>query len=42
MENEVAVDKDGNVKVEIDTSVAKAIHGDTDHKYEISAEVTDQ
>src|SRR6185369_10059954 len=29
------------VKVEIDTGPAKAIHGNTDHKYEITAEVTD-
>lgn len=42
MENEVPVGIDGTVKVEIDTSVAKALHGDTDHKYSISAEVTDE
>jgi hypothetical protein len=41
-ENEVAIGADGTVKVEIDTAVAKAVHGDTDHKYEITAEVTDQ
>ncbi len=41
-ENEVPVDKDGNVKVEIDTATAKAVHGDTDHQYTITAEVTDQ
>src|SRR5205085_783626 len=41
MENEVAVGEDGTVKVEIDTGPAKAIHGNTDHKYEITAEVTD-
>ena len=33
---------DGTVKVEIDTAPAKAAHGDTDHRYEITAEVTDQ
>ena len=41
-ENEVAVDKDGKVKIEIDTALAKAIHGDRDHKYSITAEVTDK
>ena len=30
------------VKVEIDTAIAKALYGDTDHKYEVTAEVTDQ
>ena len=42
MENEVPVGEGGVVKVEIDTAVAKAAHGDSDHKYEITAEVTDQ
>jgi uncharacterized protein YfaS (alpha-2-macroglobulin family) len=42
MENEVPVGPDGIVKIEIDTATAKAAHGNTDHKYEISAEVTDQ
>ena len=32
---------DGTVKVKIDTSLAKLIHSDKDHRYEISAEVTD-
>ena len=41
-ENEVKVDKDGKVKIEIDTALAKAIHGDRDHKYTITAEVTDK
>ena len=41
-EAEVPIGKDGEFSVEIDTSVAKTIHGDTDHKYEITAEVTDQ
>jgi uncharacterized protein YfaS (alpha-2-macroglobulin family) len=40
-ENEVAVGADGTVKVTIDTAVAKAMHGDKDHRYEITAEVTD-
>ena len=41
-ENEVKVDKDGKVKIVIDTAMAKAIHGDKDHKYSITAEVTDK
>ena len=40
-EVEAAIGKDGVVKVEVDTALAREIHGDTDHKYEISAEVTD-
>ena len=42
LQNEVPVGKDGTVKVEIDTALAKAVHGDQDHKYEISAEITDE
>ncbi|MCE5278647.1 MAG: alpha-2-macroglobulin, partial [Planctomycetaceae bacterium] len=38
----VPVGPDGVVKVQIDTAVAKAIHGDKDHRYEITAEVTDE
>ncbi len=40
-EVETAIAADGTVKVEIDTAVAKAVHGDQDHRYEITAEVTD-
>ena len=42
LENEVPVGPDGTVKVEIDTALAKAVYGDRDHRYEITAEVTDQ
>jgi len=42
MENEVKIGADGTVKIEIDTGVAKELHGDTDHKYEITAEVVDE
>lgn len=35
------VGKDGTVTVSIDTALAKAMHGDQDHRYTISAEVTD-
>jgi uncharacterized protein YfaS (alpha-2-macroglobulin family) len=40
-EAEVPVGADGTVKVDIDTAIAKMVHGDTDHRYEITAEVTD-
>ena len=42
MENETPIGADGSLKVEIDSALAKALHADTDHKYEITAEVTDQ
>ena len=41
-EGQAPIGKDGTLKVLIDTSVAKAIYGDSDHKYEITAEVTDK
>lgn len=41
-DREVEIGPDGTVKVEIDTSVAKAIHPDQDHQYTITAEVVDQ
>src|SRR4029077_9129427 len=33
---------DGTINVEIDTSLAKELHGDSDHKYTITAEVRDE
>jgi uncharacterized protein YfaS (alpha-2-macroglobulin family) len=42
MENEVEVGADGVVKIEIDTAIAKELHGDTDHRYQITAEVVDE
>ncbi|MHB1036836.1 MAG: alpha-2-macroglobulin family protein [Pirellulales bacterium] len=41
-DREVEIGADGTVKVEIDTAVAKAIHPDQDHQYQITAEVVDQ
>ena len=41
-EREVEIGHDGTVKVEIDTSLAKAVHADQDHRYTITAEVVDQ
>ncbi len=42
LENEVEIGADGTVEISIDTSAAKELHGDTDHKYSITAEVTDE
>lgn len=42
IENDVAIGPDGTVKVEIDTELARLMHSDQDHKYEITAEVTDE
>lgn len=41
-EAEVEIGADGKVQVEIDTGIAKELHGDKDHKYEITAEVVDE
>ncbi|MBI5367767.1 MAG: alpha-2-macroglobulin, partial [Planctomycetes bacterium] len=38
---ETPLGADGVVTVEIDTAIAKAMHGDQDHRYSITAEVTD-
>jgi uncharacterized protein YfaS (alpha-2-macroglobulin family) len=42
LENEVEIGVDGTVEIAIDTTAAKELHGDTDHKYSITAEVTDE
>lgn len=42
LSNTVDIGPDGKVEVKIDTALAKAIHGDQDHKYEITAEVVDE
>ena len=41
-EREVEVGPDGTVDVEIDTLAAKELHGDHDHTFSITAEVTDE
>ena len=41
MDREFEIGADGTVMVSIDTSVAKLVHGDMDHRYAISAEVVD-
>jgi alpha-2-macroglobulin len=42
LENEVEIGADGTVEIPIDTTAAKELHGDSDHKYSITAEVTDE
>ncbi len=41
MENEAEIGEDGTLEITIDTEMAKLLHGDADHRYEIRAEVTD-
>ena len=41
-EAEVEIGKDGTFEVEIDTGLAQEFHPDTDHRYELVAEVTDK
>ena len=41
-EAEVPIRPDGTLPVEIDTTLAKLSHPDHDHRYEITAEITDQ
>ncbi len=40
-EDEAALKEDGTFSVKIDTTLAKELHGNEDHRYEIEAEVTD-
>lgn len=40
-EREVKIGADGTVEFEIDTTLAKELHGDQNHKYAITAEVRD-
>jgi uncharacterized protein YfaS (alpha-2-macroglobulin family) len=42
LENEVPIGPDGTVKVPIDTLPAEELHGNQDHQYSITAEVTDE
>ncbi len=41
-EAEAPIGPDGTLTVRIDTAAAKAVHGNQDHRYQITAEVTDQ
>ena len=40
-EREMEIGTDGTVKVMVDTELAKLMHGEGDHRYEITAEVVD-
>ncbi|GAA5497008.1 hypothetical protein Rhal01_03196 [Rubritalea halochordaticola] len=40
-ERDMPIGKNGEVKVEIDSELAKLVHGDKDHRYDITAEVVD-
>jgi uncharacterized protein YfaS (alpha-2-macroglobulin family) len=42
LENEVPIGPDGTVPVPVATLAAKELHGDTDHQFTITAEVTDE
>ncbi|MCG6155538.1 MG2 domain-containing protein [Rubinisphaera margarita] len=42
VENEVPLNPDGTITIEIDTELAKQLHGDEDHRYSITAEVVDE
>jgi uncharacterized protein YfaS (alpha-2-macroglobulin family) len=39
---EAEIGPDGTLAIPIDTALAKALHGDEDHSYKITAEVTDE
>ncbi len=41
IDTEVPIGPDGTITIEIDTALAKELHGDHDHEYRITAEVTD-
>ncbi|HEX3313697.1 MAG TPA: MG2 domain-containing protein, partial [Gemmataceae bacterium] len=41
LENTMPVGPDGKVQIEIDTQIAKELHGNQDHEYTVTAEVTD-
>jgi len=41
-DGEAKISRDGSVDISIDTALTKLIHGDSDHRYTITAEVRDQ
>ncbi len=41
-EGQAKLDHDGQLKLQIDTAAAKMMHGDLDHRYQITAEVRDE
>ena len=42
VETEVPIGENGTVELEIDSALALALHGDSDHRYSISVEVIDE
>jgi uncharacterized protein YfaS (alpha-2-macroglobulin family) len=42
LESEAKIGPDGTLSIEIDTSLAQAVHPNEDHRYQIQAEVVDQ
>ena len=42
VEGEAKLNADGEVTIDFDTAAALALHGDSDHRYEISVTVTDE
>lgn len=41
-ERTVEINEEGKIEIEIDTALAAELHGDSDHRYSITAEVTDK
>ncbi|MDX1679849.1 MAG: alpha-2-macroglobulin family protein [Akkermansiaceae bacterium] len=41
LEQTLPIGADGSVKVNVDSAIAKQVHGDQDHRYSITAEVVD-
>lgn len=41
VDEEMEIGEDGTVKVKVDSALAKLVHGDNDHRYEIKVEVVD-
>lgn len=41
-EGEAPLNADGTLTIPVDTALAKELHGNEDHRYEVQAEVTDQ
>ena len=41
LDKELEIGEDGTVKVKVDTALAKLVHSDKDHRYEIKVEVVD-
>lgn len=42
LQHEGEIGEDGTVEIKIDTAFAREVHGDRDHRYQITVEVTDE